>query len=189
MINKDTIVKVINKYNGLVVYAIEELGINRTYHPGEIKDVTFEELQRLSYTPGGEVLLKEYLEVHNKEAVEALFTNAPEIEYYYSKEDVKRILTEGSLDEFLDCLDFAPAAIKEEIKDLAVELPLNDIEKRQAILDKLHFNVTKAIEVKNAKYDGGDEVEEKKSQTRRRVAPPAPKKETSTTRRVNTTKS
>ena len=57
----------------------------------------------------------------------------------------------GSLEQFLDCLDFAPDVIKDMIKDLAVELPLNDMAKRQAIQDKLGFDVTKAIEIANRK--------------------------------------
>jgi len=36
----------------------------------------------------------------------------------------------GSLDEFLDCLDFAPEGVTDLIKTLAVELPLNDVAKR-----------------------------------------------------------
>ena len=31
-------------------------------------------------------------------------------------------MTTGSLDQFLDCLDFAPSVVKDMIKDLAVEL-------------------------------------------------------------------
>lgn len=40
---------------------------------------------------------------------------------------------------------------------MAVELPLNDVAKRNAIQEKLGFDVTRAIEIKNTKYDGGDE--------------------------------
>jgi len=39
-------------------------------------------------------------------------------------------MTTGSLDEFLDCLDFAPEGVKDLIKTLSVELPLNDVSKR-----------------------------------------------------------
>lgn len=63
-------------------------------------------------------------------------------------------MVNGTLDQFLDCLDFSPEAVKESIKDIAVELPLNDMAKRDAIREKLGFDVTKAIEIKNTKYDG-----------------------------------
>jgi len=82
-------------------------------------------------------------------------------------------MTVGTLDQFLDCLDFAPEAIKESIKDIAVELPLNDIMKRDAIRDKLGFDVSRAIEIKNTKYDGGDinEAKSNNSSGKRRSAP------------------
>jgi len=54
----------------------------------------------------------------------------------------------GSLDEFLDCLDFAPEGVKDLIKNLAVDLPLNDVAKREAIFNKLGFNVDNAIRIK-----------------------------------------
>jgi hypothetical protein len=54
----------------------------------------------------------------------------------------------GSLDEFLDCLDFAPEGVIDLIKTLAVELPLNDVAKREAILNKTGFNVDNAIRIR-----------------------------------------
>ena len=36
-------------------------------------------------------------------------------------------------------------------------MPVNDVDKRKAILDKMSFDVTKAIEIKNMKYDGDTE--------------------------------
>ena len=84
----------------------------------------------------------------------------PEPEYFYTEADVKRIMLSGSLDEFLDLLDFAPEAIIDTIKELSVNLPLNDVAKRDAIKEKFGFDVSRAIEIKNAKYDGGDDAEE-----------------------------
>ena len=68
-----------------------------------------------------------------------------EPEYNMSVEDVKKLMLEGSLDAFLDCLDFAPAGVIQIIKDLAVKLPLNDVAKRKAIKDKTNFDVDRAI--------------------------------------------
>ena len=69
----------------------------------------------------------------------------PEQEYFYTKEDIIQLMQEGSLDEFLDCLDFAPEGVLESIKTLSVELPLNDVAKRKAILEKMNFNVDNAV--------------------------------------------
>lgn len=164
-------IKVINKYNGSVGYEIPELGVNRIFYPKESKLLTFEELEKLSFIPGGLEILRNYLQITDENAVIELFNEKSEPEYHYSEEDIKNIMISGTLDQFLDCLDFSPNAIKEIIKQLAVDLPLNDMAKREAIQDKLNFNVTKAIEIKNTKFDGG-EVEEKTSEVARRRAAP-----------------
>ena len=130
MINKDTLIKVINKDNGVVGYTVPDLGIHRNFYPGETKEVTYEELEKLSFIPGGMVILKELLEITDREAIKQLFSKEPEPEYHYTKDDVKQLLLTGTLDQFLDCLDFAPEVVKDMIKDMAVDLPLNDMAKR-----------------------------------------------------------
>ena len=157
MINKDTLIKVVNKYNGTVGYNVPDLGVHRNFYPNESKDITFDELEKLSFAPGGEAILKDFLEIQNKEAIAKLFATELEPEYHYTKDDIKKLMQTGTLDQFLDCLDFAPQSVKEIIKDMAVELPLNDVEKRNAIQEKLGFDVNRAIEIKNTKYDGGEE--------------------------------
>ena len=154
---KDKLVKVINKYNGTVGYTVPDLKVHRNFYPGESKEVSFNELEQLSYAPGGYAILTEYLEIQDEDAINYLFRKTPEPEYHYSKEDIYKLMTTGTLDQFLDCLDFAPESVKEIIKDMAVDLPLNDVSKRNAILDKMGFDVNKAIEIKNTKYDGGEE--------------------------------
>ena len=172
MIKKDTKVKVINKFNGTVGYDVPEMGVHRNFYPKESKEISYEELEKLSFIPGGDVILKNYLEITDEDVVIALFNEKSEPEYHYSEEDVKKLLTVGSLDQFLDCLDFAPDVIKDMIKDMAVELPLNYMAKRNAIQEKLGFDVTKAIEIKNTKYDGENEnVKENSSRSSRRATP------------------
>ena len=51
---KTTLIKVLNRDNGSVVYSIPEMnGLRRVFQAGEVKEVTFEELEKLSYIPGG----------------------------------------------------------------------------------------------------------------------------------------
>ena len=146
--DKDTLVKVRNRDSGTVLYSIPEMnGLLRTFQPKEVKEVPFEELKKLSYLPGGMALLRDSLVVQDDEAVAALLGEV-EPEYNYTPEDIKKLLQEGTLDELLDCLDFAPEGVTDLVKVIAVELPLNDVAKREAILEKLHFNVTNAIEIK-----------------------------------------
>ena len=139
-------VKVVNrKGNGTVCYTIPDMGnLQRVYQDGEQKIITYEELRKLSYIPGGDVILNDYLIIKDEQVLREL-NMAPEQEYFYTKEDIIRLMREGSLDEFLDCLDFAPEGVLESIKTLSVELPLNDVAKRKAILEKLNFNVDNAV--------------------------------------------
>ena len=73
MINKDSLIKVTNKFSGSVGYDVPDLGVYRNFYPGETKEISYEELEKLSYTPGGLVVLKEYLEVQDKEAIRKMF--------------------------------------------------------------------------------------------------------------------
>ena len=147
--NKSTLIKVLNRDNGSVVYSIPEMnGLRRVFQAGETKQVTFEELQKLSYIPGGMELLKDSLVIKDNEEAIKLLLGHVEPEYSYNQNDIVKILKEGSLDEFLDCLDFAPEGVIDLIKNLAVQLPLNDVEKREAIFNKTGFNVDNAIRIR-----------------------------------------
>lgn len=173
MIDQNKMVKIINKFNGVVGYNVPELGVNRTFYPKESKNIAFNELEKLSYLPGGESILRNYLEITDEDVIMELFNKELEPEYHYTEDDVKTLLTTGTLDQFLDCLDFAPNVIIDMIKDMAVNLPLNDVTKREAIKEKTGFDVTKAIEIKNTKYDGDNEDESNTASenTGRRTAP------------------
>ena len=63
MIDKNKMIKVINKFNGTVGYDVPELGVHRNFYPRENKEISFEELEQLSFLPGGESILKNYLEI------------------------------------------------------------------------------------------------------------------------------
>ena len=83
----------------------------------------------------------------NKEIKIKEILHQVEPEYYYTEEDVRDLLENQSLDALKDCLDFAPRGTIDLVKKIAVELPLNDVAKRKAILDMTGFNVTSAVEI------------------------------------------
>lgn len=178
---KTTLIKVLNRDNGSVVYSIPEMnGLRRVFQAGETKEITFEELEKLSYIPGGMELLEDSLVIlNNAQAVRLILGNV-EPEYSYSREDIIKLMKTGSLDEFLDCLDFAPEGVKDLIKNLSVELPLNDVSKREAILNKLGFNVDNAIRIKRE----SSEPTEEKPIVKRRVQKNQENKSTTPIRRV-----
>ena len=145
MIDKNKIVVVQNRGQGRVGYNIPDLGnLQRDFQPNETKEITYEELFKLSQVPGGMYIIENYLIIKDEEVINSLLGEV-EPEYNYTDEDVKKIMIEGTLDEFEDCLNFAPTGVIELIKTLAVSLPLNDINKRELILKKTGFSVTNAI--------------------------------------------
>ena len=168
MIEKDTLIKVKNRDSGTVGYTIPELGnLHRSFSKGETKEITMDELRKLSYISGGKLLLQDYLIVQNQDALRELLSDDVEPEYYYGEEEIKKLLLTGSNDQLLDCLEFAPEGVIGLVKDLAVSLKINDISKRNIILEKTGFNVTNAITINEETIEG--EGEEAKSS--RRSAP------------------
>lgn len=132
MINANTIYNVLNRSSSMVGYTIPELNIRREFQPGETKKIKFSELEQLTYQPGGTTLIQDYFLIREQEVTDALNIQT-EIEYYMNEDNVKDLILKGSLDQFLDCLDFAPEGVLEMIKKLAIELPMNDVEKREAL--------------------------------------------------------
>lgn len=179
MLDKATIIKVSNRDNGSVGYNIPEMGIKRTFQKGEVKEVTMEELRKLSYLPGGQIIINECLIVHNEEALKELNPDY-EPEYFYTEKEVKELLLHGTQAQFLDCLDFAPEGVIGLVKQLAVELEINDLAKRNAIFEKTGFNVTRAIEINHESKEVDAEPEVKQ---RRTAAPVASKTEPAATGR------
>ena len=61
------------------------------------------------------------------------------------RDQVIELIKTGSEDQWVDALNFAPAGVIELIKQLSVEIPLADYNKRQILKDKLGFDVDAAI--------------------------------------------
>lgn len=141
---EDTILLVKNRSAGRVVYNIPEEHIRREFAVGETKKITYGELGKLSYQPGGRVLMEQFLQIQMPEAIEDLNLNT-EVEYDMSEEDIINALQKGSLDQFLDILDFAPIGVIDLVKKLSVSLPLTDTQKRDALKEKTGFDVDNAL--------------------------------------------
>lgn len=161
-----------NRSAGIVVYRIPEHGIRREFVANETKKITYEELVWLSFRPGGRELMQNYLQIQDAEATKDLNIRV-EPEYKMGEEDVVHLLLNGSLDELLDALDFAPAGVIDIIKAKAVELPLQDMQKREAIQKATGFNVTAAIQF-NAPDPDEEEVKTEEKPTRRVAKAEAP---------------
>ena len=178
-----TMFNVKNRSAGVAVYSIPELGINRSFQAGEVKQISAEELEKLTYVPGGMAILANFLQIMEEEGIQKVGLN-PEPEYRMSEQDIVKLLKTGSLDEFLDCLDFAPPGVIDLIKKLSVSLPLSDIQKRNALKTKTGFDCDAAL--KHVMEEQEDEGENTllKTNTERRVK----KEEAPAGRRVTSAK-
>lgn len=151
-----TMYNVKNRSAGVATYKIPELGIRRSFAPGEVKKISAEELEKLTYRPGGMALLANFLQIMEPEAIAKVGLN-PQPEYHMSEQDIINLMKNGSLDEFLDCLDFAPPGVIDLIKKLSVSLPLTDIQKTGALKAKTGFDCTAALKhVMEEKEEDGD---------------------------------
>ena len=166
------ILKVKNRSASLAVYSIPEINIRREFAPGETKNITYGELEKLSYQPGGRAIMQNFLQIIDPEATGDLGINR-EPEYDLSEQQIVDLMTNGSLDAFLDCLDFAPVGVIDLIKKFSVSLPLNDIDKRDALKKKTGFDVTVALaNMQKEKEDiGTPTVENKERRVKTESAP------------------
>lgn len=149
-----------NRSAGVALYKIPEEGIVRRFMPGETKRISYDELLKLSYQPGGREMMANFLQIQSNGVPKSLGIKT-EPEYYMSEQDVINLLKNGTLDEFLDCLDFAPVGVIELVKRFAVQLPLADYDKRQALKNKTGFDVDAAVSNSGTEVDSKQEAEEK----------------------------
>lgn len=142
--NADRVFNVKNRSASVVVYRIPEEGIRREFAPGEVKKLSFNELEKLTYQAGGRELMANFLQIQEDIVNDRL--NIPrENEYYMSEEQIIELLKSGSEEAFEDCLDFAPIGVLDLVKKFAVSLPLTDTIKIRILRDKTGFDVEKAL--------------------------------------------
>ena len=165
-----------NRSTSRVIYQIPSLNIRREFAPGESMKISFKELQKFMYEPGARALLENFLQIDTETVLQDLNINT-QPEYFLDEQQIKDLLLSGSQEAFLDCLDFAPIGVIDLIKTYAVSLPLSDYNKRQALKEKIGFDVDKALENKKA------ELEESQKETSQKIE--RPKAQPVTTRRTN----
>ena len=143
-----TYVEVTNRNNGTTGYTLNS-GMERIFNINETKKIPLEELQEVEAMPGGEYLLRNYLMIKDKTALDYLNVE-PEPEYFYTENEIKELLLNGTLDQLEDCLNFAPQGVLDILKDKAVSLEIPDMRKRDLISKKLGFNIDNAIKIEKA---------------------------------------
>ena len=145
--NNDKKVRVRNRSNSVVIYRVPDLGVRREFAPGETKILPAVELVALAQKNGGLSILRNELYIDDVETVNET-TMHVEPEYYLDDQGVKDLLKNGSVDALLDCLDFAPDGVIDLVQKYAIELPVTDTRKIQAIKEKTGFDVSLALKHK-----------------------------------------
>ena len=182
-------VKVRNRSNSIVIYKVDDLRVRREFTPGETKMIPIEELLALSQKPGGAYIIQNSLFIEDSATVNEMPIRV-EPEYYLDDKGVIDLLTKGSVDQLLDCLDFAPGGVIDLVQKYALSLPLTDTRKIKAIKDKTGFDVALALKHKEELAAEAAETQNQTESgmevggttTRRRVQPAA--ETTSTGRRT-----
>ena len=139
-----TMYRVKNRGASTVVQKIADKGIRREFKPGQVMSISSEELEELTFQPGGTLILSQFLQILDLEGIQAARIKT-EPEYHMSEADVANLIKNGSLDAFLDALDFAPIGVIDLIKKLSISIPMVDIQKRKALKEKTGFDVEAAL--------------------------------------------
>lgn len=165
-----TMYRVKNRGASTVVYKIADKGIRREFKPGQIIPISSEELEELTFQPGGTMILSQFLQILDLEGIQAAGIR-PEPEYHMSEADVAKLITSGSLDAFLDALDFAPIGVIDLIKKLSISIPMVDIQKRKALKEKTGFDVEAALKHNEEDKEDDQKTILKQTNGERRVKP------------------
>lgn len=164
-----TMIRVKNRGASTVVYKIADKGIRREFQPGQVMSISAEELEELTFQPGGTMLLSQFLQILDMEGIQAARIKT-EPEYHMSEADVAKLITNGSLDAFLDALDFAPISVIDLIKKLSISIPMVDIPKRKALKEKTGFDVEAALKhIEEEKEDNQTTILKQNNNGERRV--------------------
>lgn len=172
-------VNVTNRNNGYTNYVLPN-GIRRGFTIGQTRRIDINELKELRDCDGGEYLLKNYLIVNDKTALDYLDLN-PEPEYFYTEKEIKELLLDGSLEQLEDALNFAPAGVIDLIKDIGIKIELPDVRKRELIFKMTGFSIDNAVNVNrilNADSEEDKKTEEEKPKRKATAITPkaAPKR-------------
>lgn len=158
-------VRLRNLTKNTAVYTTPATGVRREIPPLGYIEVKAEEVRECSYDQGCSNLLRDYVQVCNRELAQELGIDENMVEYNWTDKDVEHAVTDADMDVLLDALDFAPAGIKQAIIDKAVDLEIPDIRRREAITKATGVNINRVIENKQLVGEG----KETKTPQRRRV--------------------
>ena len=152
-------VAVVSRSKGSVSYSIPTLRVARTWlKAGDSLDIPIDELLELRVIAGGAKLMDKYLIITDEEAYSIVYNEEEMIpEYQYGIDEVKYLLYEGTVEQLMDAIDYAPQGVLDLIKQLAVKKMPDKTDKIDVINKK--FNINLLTIVQNASPE--EEIEDK----------------------------
>ena len=169
--DENKLVSVRNRNSGSTGFVLDN-GVKVNFEYNETRKIPFKQLMELTYAPGGQYILDNYLVVEDEEALAAL-NMAVEPEYFYSENEIKKILldtSDESLARLEDTLNFAPEGAIDLIKKIAIDIEVPDIRKRDLISKRTGFNINNSINLMHQLAEESGE-EAKEEAPKRKVAP------------------
>lgn len=168
----NTKVAVIKRAKGSVGYKIDTLRVSRSWKH-DAKDpiyIPVAELIELTTIPGGRKLLEEYLIIQDEEARLEVLGIETSPEYLYTEKEINYLLSKGSNEQLLDCLDYAPKGVLDLVKMLAIQNKPDTTVKVEAINKKFDINLDELIKL-NTELRPANEEESSEVHTERRSIP------------------
>ena len=93
-----------------------------------------------------------------------------EPEYHMNEQQIAQLIARGSLDEFLDALDFAPDGVIDLIKRMSISMPLTDYNKIAALKEKTGLDVEAALKnIRAEKEEDKKSIDDSNGAPQRRV--------------------
>lgn len=161
-------VAVRNRTEGIVSYAIPSLRILRTWNKvGDILYIPKEELIEALTIPGGRYTIEHLLVIEDTEVRLEVLGREMEPEYFYSEKEIDSLLHGGSIEQFLDCLDYAPDGVLSLIKEKSIRKLPDSTAKIEAINRKFKISLNVLHNNYSAQDDEGVKTEEISGRARR----------------------
>jgi len=159
-------VSVRNRAKGSISYTIDALRVTRSWATtGAVINIPINELIELTTIPGGQKLLDKYLVIEDKEALSAVYDYELAPEYNYGETEIDYLLHNGTNEQLLDALDYAPQGVLDLIRTMSIKKMPDTTVKVSAINNKFQINLSNLA--LNAAETEEDDKEEENTAARR----------------------
>lgn len=138
-------IKVISRFHGFLSCSLINGKFFRWPRYESVLYLTKEELKELYDMPGAKQIFEKLFIDDVKVVKEIIGTVEPE--YFYTEDKIVFLLTEGTIEQLEDTLNFGPEGIKDLVMNKAIELKISDLNKRNLIKEKTGKDITNCIDI------------------------------------------